>query len=86
VGLTQGEVYIANKDSHSIINPKISRGGQPMAQVQKLPIDCLLHSPCIEMQYYDQGAGETLILIHGLGEVKESWHLGIIERLSGCRA
>ena len=48
-----------------------------MVKAQRVPIDCLLHSPCIEMQYYDQGAGETLILIHGLGEVKESWHFQI---------
>lgn len=48
-----------------------------MVKAQRVPIDCLLHSPCIEMQYYDQGAGETLILIHGLGAAKESWRFQI---------
>jgi pimeloyl-ACP methyl ester carboxylesterase len=37
------------------------------------PIDCLRHRPCIEMSYYDGGAGETLVLIHGLGANAAGW-------------
>ncbi|MEJ2069794.1 MAG: alpha/beta fold hydrolase, partial [Syntrophobacterales bacterium] len=36
-------------------------------------IDCPRHSPCIEMSYVDGGAGETLVLIHGLGATATAW-------------
>ncbi|MEJ2090807.1 MAG: alpha/beta fold hydrolase [Syntrophobacterales bacterium] len=36
-------------------------------------IDCPRHSPCIEMSYIDGGAGETLVLIHGLGADATGW-------------
>lgn len=48
-----------------------------MLQAQRISIDCPVHSPCIDLHYYDQGAGETLILIHGLGGVGESWRFQI---------
>lgn len=38
-----------------------------------IPIDCSRHSPCIELAYADRGAGEALILIHGLGGNSWSW-------------
>ena len=39
----------------------------------KMPIDCPVHAPCIELNYYDQGSGEPLVLIHGLGGKAASW-------------
>jgi pimeloyl-ACP methyl ester carboxylesterase len=38
-----------------------------------MPIDCPRHRPCIKMSYYDGGAGETLVLIHGLGANAAGW-------------
>jgi pimeloyl-ACP methyl ester carboxylesterase len=43
------------------------------------PIDCPRHHPCIEMSYHDGGAGETLVLIHGLGANAAGW----IEQIEG---
>lgn len=43
------------------------------AIAQKIAIDCSRHSPCIELAYNDCGAGEALILIHGLGGGGRSW-------------
>jgi 3-oxoadipate enol-lactonase len=43
------------------------------AIAQKIAIDCSRHSPCIELAYSDGGAGEALILIHGLGGGGRSW-------------
>jgi 3-oxoadipate enol-lactonase len=39
----------------------------------RIPINCLCHSPCIELGYLEQGSGEALILIHGLGANADSW-------------
>lgn len=39
----------------------------------RIPISCLCHHPCIELSYLEQGAGEALILIHGLGANADSW-------------
>ena len=42
---------------------------------QKVPIDCPVHAPCIELNYYEQGSGEPLVFIHGLGGKADSWRL-----------
>jgi 3-oxoadipate enol-lactonase len=39
----------------------------------RIPINCLCHQPCIELSYVEHGAGEALILIHGLGANADSW-------------
>lgn len=39
----------------------------------RMPINCLCHHPCIELSYLEQGAGDALILIHGLGANADSW-------------
>jgi pimeloyl-ACP methyl ester carboxylesterase len=44
-------------------------------------IDCPRHHPCIDMSYYDRGAGDTLVLIHGLGANAAGW-IEQIEELS----
>jgi 3-oxoadipate enol-lactonase len=49
------------------------------AIAKKLPIDCSRHSPCIELAYTDRGAGEALILIHGLDGSGWSWRRQIEE-------
>ena len=43
----------------------------------KIPINCVCHSPCLELGYIEQGAGEALILIHGLGAHADSWRLQV---------
>jgi 3-oxoadipate enol-lactonase len=50
---------------------------------RRIPIDCSFHAPCIELNYYDAGFGEPVVLIHGLGENLDSW-LPQIEALSGA--
>jgi len=40
---------------------------------KKRAIDFSRHSPCIELAYTDHGAGEVLILIHGLAGNSWSW-------------
>jgi 3-oxoadipate enol-lactonase len=55
------------------------------AIAKKLPIDCSRHSPCIELAYTDRGAGEALILVHGLGGSGWSWHQQIEELSEGYR-
>ena len=42
---------------------------------KKMPLDCLVHAPCLEFNYYDQGSGEPLVFIHGLGGKADSWRL-----------
>lgn len=49
------------------------------AIAKKIPIDCSRHSPCIDLAYVDRGAGETLILIHGLDGGGWSWRRQIEE-------
>lgn len=44
-----------------------------MVQAQRMPINCPSHAPCIELSYDDQGSGEVVVLIHGLGENRASW-------------
>lgn len=44
-------------------------------------IDCPRHRPCIDMSYADSGAGEALVLIHGLGANAAGW-MEQIEALS----
>ncbi len=39
----------------------------------RIPIDCACHSPCLELSYIEQGSGEALVLIHGLGANADSW-------------
>ena len=39
----------------------------------RIPIGCVCHSPCLELSYIEQGAGEALVLIHGLGATADSW-------------
>lgn len=39
----------------------------------RIPINCVCHSPCLELSYSEQGAGEALVLIHGLGAHADSW-------------
>ena len=39
----------------------------------KISIDCGCHSPCLDLSYCEQGAGEALVLIHGLGANADSW-------------
>jgi 3-oxoadipate enol-lactonase len=41
----------------------------------RMAIDCICHHPCIEMGYVEQGSGEALVLIHGLGANADSWRL-----------
>jgi 3-oxoadipate enol-lactonase len=42
---------------------------------KKVSIDCPVHVPCIKLNYYEQGAGEPLVFIHGLGGKADSWRL-----------
>jgi len=49
------------------------------------PIDCPRHSPCIDMSYIDAGAGEPLVLIHGLGGHAAAWEQQIVALSSSCR-
>jgi 3-oxoadipate enol-lactonase len=39
----------------------------------RISISCVCHTPCLELSYVEQGAGEALILIHGLGTNADSW-------------
>ncbi len=56
-----------------------------MIIAQKVPIDCLVHAPCIELNYYDQGSGEPLVFIHGLGGNADSWRPQIEALANHCR-
>jgi 3-oxoadipate enol-lactonase len=40
---------------------------------QKVPIDCPVHAPCLELNYHEQGSGEPLVFIHGLGGNATIW-------------
>ena len=40
---------------------------------RRIPISCMCHAPCLELSYIEQGAGEALVLIHGLGAHADSW-------------
>jgi pimeloyl-ACP methyl ester carboxylesterase len=44
-----------------------------MMIAKKVPIDCPVHAPCIELNYYGQGSGEPLVFIHGLGGKADRW-------------
>jgi 3-oxoadipate enol-lactonase len=48
----------------------------------RIPINCVCHSPCLELSYFEHGAGEALVLIHGLGGTADSWR-SQVEALSG---
>jgi 3-oxoadipate enol-lactonase len=50
-----------------------------MSKAQRTAIPCLFHEPCIELNYYEEGVGETLILVHGLGGEGLSWRFQIQE-------
>jgi hypothetical protein len=39
-----------------------------MLKACKIALSCAFHDPCLELNYYDEGAGEAIILAHGLGE------------------
>jgi 3-oxoadipate enol-lactonase len=51
--------------------------GAGMVTSGRIPINCLCHHPCIELSYLEHGAGEALILIHGLGTNADSWRLQV---------
>lgn len=53
--------------------------------LQKMPLDCPRHRPCIEMAYTYQGAGEALVLIHGLGGGSRSWRAQTSDLAQTCR-
>lgn len=44
-----------------------------MAISGKIPVNCACHSPCLELSYLEQGTGDALVLIHGLGANADSW-------------
>ncbi len=44
-----------------------------MLTPMRMAINCLFHSPCVDLNYYDQGSGDTVIFIHGLGADAASW-------------
>jgi 3-oxoadipate enol-lactonase len=50
-----------------------------MLEARKIALPCPFHDPCLKLNYYDQGAGEALILVHGLGEEGLSWRPQIQE-------
>jgi 3-oxoadipate enol-lactonase len=50
-----------------------------MVKARKIALPCSFHDPCLELNYYDAGAGEAIILVHGLGEEGLSWRLQIQE-------
>jgi 3-oxoadipate enol-lactonase len=43
----------------------------------RMAIPCLFHDPCVDLNFYEEGSGEVLILIHGLGENALSWRFQI---------
>jgi 3-oxoadipate enol-lactonase len=52
---------------------------------RRIPINCPVHSPCLELNYLEQGSGEVLILVHGLGGTADNWR-GQMEALAPyCR-
>ncbi|MGQ9688619.1 MAG: alpha/beta fold hydrolase [Desulfobaccales bacterium] len=51
----------------------------------KMAIPCFRHSPCIDLAYYDVGAGEVLVLIHGLGANSTAWREQIGPLSASCR-
>jgi 3-oxoadipate enol-lactonase len=51
----------------------------------RLPINCLFHSPCVELSYYDQGSGDTVIFIHGLGANAASWRKQMFDLIPDYR-
>lgn len=59
--------------------------GISLENIRKMPLDCPRHRPCIEMAYTDQGAGEALVLIHGLGGSSRSWRGQASELAQTCR-
>lgn len=59
--------------------------GISLENIRKMPLDCPRHRPCIEMAYTDQGAGEALVLIHGLGGSSRSWRAQTSELAQTCR-
>lgn len=50
-----------------------------------LAISCPRHSHCIDLAYYDQGQGEALVLIHGLGANATGWRDQVEELSAACR-
>ena len=50
-----------------------------MLKARRIAIPCPFHDPCIELNYYDEGVGEAIILVHGLGEEGLSWRPQIQE-------
>jgi 3-oxoadipate enol-lactonase len=40
---------------------------------RRIPISCICHAPCLDLSYIEQGDGEALVLIHGLGAHADSW-------------
>jgi 3-oxoadipate enol-lactonase len=51
----------------------------------RLPINCLFHSPCVELSYYDQGSGDTVIFINGLGANAASWRKQMFDLIPDYR-
>ena len=50
-----------------------------MLKARKIALPCPFHDPCLELNYYEHGTGEAIILVHGLGEEGLSWRLQIQE-------
>lgn len=44
-----------------------------MVNAKRVPINCPVHAPCLELSYLEQGSGEPLVLIHGLGGTAANW-------------
>jgi pimeloyl-ACP methyl ester carboxylesterase len=47
--------------------------GSVMVTSGRIPVNCVCHSPCINLGYMEQGSGEAVVLIHGLGANADSW-------------
>lgn len=51
----------------------------------RLAISCSRHRHCIDLAYHDQGQGEVLVLIHGLGANATAWRDQMAELSAACR-
>lgn len=72
----------------SLLTSRLSCQGSKAREkmiAKKVAIDCPIHAPCIELNYYDQGSGEPLVLIHGLGGQAASWRFQMEALADNCR-
>ncbi len=51
----------------------------------RLAVSCFRHSHCIDLAYHEQGQGEVLVLIHGLGANATGWRDQVAELSAACR-